>query len=74
MNEVNRTRIKEAVKLAGIALVGKLPASSQLLKRNPYAHLWERIKTTMGKSYKDCADEDVEKILEIIEWHKNNPI
>jgi len=36
--------IQEAVKIGGKALEGKLPPKSFLPKRNPYAHLYERIK------------------------------
>lgn len=74
MNVENEKRIQDAVKIAGDCLDGKLPINPFFPKRNPHAHLWERIKFHMGKSYKDCADEDVDTILEIIEIHKNNPI
>lgn len=73
MSPENCKKIQGAVKTAGADLEGKLPAKSNLLKRNPYAHLWERIKYVMGKSYKDCDDDDLEKILELIEFYRSNP-
>jgi hypothetical protein len=27
----------------------------------------------LGRSYKDCEDWEVPRILEMIEWYKNNP-
>jgi len=65
--------IRDKISEAGESLRGKLPEVSYLKVRNPYAHLYERIKSTMGKSYKDCEEIDVPRILEIVEWYKNNP-
>ncbi len=73
MSPENAKRIQAAVREVGAQLEGKLPPLPELEKRNPYAHLWKCIKTKMGKSYKECSDEDVEQILEVIEWNKNNP-
>ena len=72
MKEENKKVIQAAVKEAGLHLEGKLPDHPPLPKRNPYAHLWERVKHTMGKSYKLCGDEDVQKILETIAWYREN--
>lgn len=65
--------IQEAVKIGGKALEGKLPPKSFLPKRNPYAHLYERVKARMGKSYKDCEDWEAPEILRLIEYYSNNP-
>jgi len=65
--------IQEAVKIGGKALEGKLPAKPYLKKRNPYAHLYERVKARMGKSYKDCEDWQASEILRLIEYYSNNP-
>ena len=65
--------IQEAVRVGGDQLQGKLPPIPWLKKRNPYAHLYERIKSKMGKSYKDCDDEDAMRILELIEYYVRNP-
>lgn len=73
MNEENRKLIRDAVSEAGAVLDGQLPANANLKQRNSYAHLWERIKFTMGKSYKECEDSDIDQILEIIEYYRNNP-
>jgi len=73
MTEEYRKIIREAVALAGKDLEGKLPPHPRLKKRNPYAHLWERIQARMGRSYKDCEDWEAEKILDLIEYYRNNP-
>ncbi len=75
MSPENAKRIQEAVAKAGDFLKDKLPPHpfDGAPRRNSYAHLWKCIKTKMGKSYKECEDFDVEQILEIIEWNKNNP-
>ena len=65
--------IQNAVAEGGKALEGKLPPCPWLKKRNPYAHLYERLKSRLGKSYKDCEDSQVPEILRMIEWYKNNP-
>mgnify|MGYP001236671603 FL=1 len=65
--------IQEAVRIGGDQLKGKLPPIPWLPKRNPYAHLYERIKAKMGKSYKECDDEDAERIMELIEYYVRNP-
>ena len=73
MTKENCNLIREAVKEAGAHLEGKLPDHPGLKKRNPYAHLWERIKFHMGKSYKDCKDSDIHAILAIISHYRENP-
>jgi len=65
--------VRAAVKDAGDHLNGKLPSCKFLKKRNPYAHLYERLKFRLGRSYKDCSDDELPRILELIEWYKNNP-
>lgn len=65
--------IRMKVDEAGKHLEDKLPAHPGLTKRNPYAHLWERIRHHLGKSYKDCDEHEVPRILELIEYYKNNP-
>ena len=66
-------KIREAVTLGGKALDGRLPPKPGLINRNPYAHIWREIKQKMGKSYKDCDDEDEEKILDIVRNLVENP-
>lgn len=65
--------IQIAVKDAGDHLKGKLPPCKFLKERNSYAQLWERIKSKMGKSYKDCLDDEFDTIMNLIDWYKNNP-
>lgn len=65
--------IRAAAKGAGDHLDGKLPPCKFLKKRNSYAHIWERLKSRLGRSYKDCEDHELPRILELIEWYKNNP-
>lgn len=73
MSPENAKRVQTAVKEAGEHLTGKLPAHPGLAKRNPFAHLWERIKSTMGKSYKEGSDAEVDEILKIIKHYRDNP-
>lgn len=65
--------IRVVAKDAGDHLKGKLPPCKFLKQRNSYAHIWERLKSRLGKSYKDCDDSQVPEILRLIEWYKNNP-
>jgi hypothetical protein len=66
--------VLEAARLAGDELKGKLPPHPRHPKgRNSYAHIFERIKTKMGKSYKECDDSEAERILNIIEYCVKNP-
>lgn len=73
MNQHNCKIIQAAVKEAGDFLNGKLPMHPYLHKRNPWAHLWERIKTQMGKSYKECDDLQLDEILNIVAHCRDNP-
>ena len=66
-------RIRQAVALGGKALEGNLPKSESHSERNPYAHIWRCVKTKMGKSYKDCNDDDEQEIIEYISYLVNNP-
>ena len=66
--------ILDAARQAGDELKGRLPPHPKHPKgRNSYAHIFERIKSRMGKSYKECDDSDAQKILDIIEYYTNNP-
>lgn len=66
--------ILEAARLAGDHLKGKLPPHHMHPKgRNSYAHIFERIKSKMGRSYKDCEDWEAPRILDLIEYYTNNP-
>lgn len=65
--------IRAVAKEAGDHLKGKLPPCKFLKERNSYAHIWERLRARLGKSYKDCDDHQVSEILRMIEWYRNNP-
>lgn len=73
MSPENKKLIQAAAKEAADHLIGKLPPALGLSKRNAHAHVWERIKSKMGRSYKDCSDDQVDVILEIIAFHRANP-
>lgn len=73
MSPENTKLVQEAVKRAGKNLEGKLPQRNHLVKRNSYAHLWERIKNKFGKSYKDCDDSQLSEIIDLIDWCEKNP-
>lgn len=73
LSKENLEIVRVAAKDAGDHLDGKLPPCKFLKKRNPYAHLYERLKHRLGRSYKDCDDDELPRILELIEWYKNNP-
>jgi hypothetical protein len=66
--------ILEAAKTAGEELRGQLPPHPRHpAGRNPYAHIFERIKFRMGRSYKDCEDWEASRVLDIIEYCVKNP-
>lgn len=73
MNKENIKLIQDAVKEAGDYLKDKLPEHPNHPKRNSYAHLWREVKGKMGRTYKECNDEDVPVILETIAWFRANP-
>ena len=73
MSKPVQSLVRDAVKLAGDELKGKLPPHPHLKKRNSYAHIWERIKSRMGKSYKECDDSQAHEILDLIEYYAKNP-
>lgn len=73
LSKENVEIVRAAAKDAGDHLNGRLPPCKFLKKRNSHAHVWERLKSRFGRSYKDCNDDDLPRILEMIEWYKNNP-
>jgi len=73
LSQENIRVIREKAREAGDHLKGKLPPCQFLKERNSYAHIWERLKSRLGRSYKDCEDSEVPRILEMIEWYRNNP-
>ncbi len=65
--------IRERAREAGDHLKGRLPPCKFLKVRNSYAHIFERLKSRLGRSYRDCEDSEMPRILELIEWYRNNP-
>ena len=65
--------IRERAREAGDHLKGRLPPCKFLKARNSYAHIFERLKSRLGRSYRDCEDSEMPRILELIEWYRNNP-
>ncbi len=74
MNAKNKKIIQEAVSATGDFLKDKLPKLESHQERNPYAHLWRSIRDKMGRTYSACDDYELETILKIIAWHKENLI
>jgi hypothetical protein len=71
--EIQKLIYKAAVE-AGDELKGKLPPHYMHPKgRNSHAHVFERLRSRLGRSYKDCEDWEAEKILDLIEYYANNP-
>lgn len=73
MTPENKKRIQDAVALAGKDLERKLKPLPEIPNRNGYAHLWKAIKTKFGKTYSQCDDSQVDEILQLIEWCRQNP-
>ena len=73
LSEPVRKLIQEAARQAGDELQGKLPPKPWLPIRNSHAHIYERIRAKMGRSYKDCEDWEASRILNLIEWLVKNP-
>lgn len=74
MNEENSKLVWNFIKEAGDKLVGKLPHSRSHPKgRNPYAHVAICVKSRFGQSYKEIPDENLEQVLEYINFLVENP-
>ena len=74
MNKENKSKLWKTIQEAGDYLVNKLPEHPNHPKgRNPYAHVAICIKNKFGLSYKDIADEELQNVLNYIEFLKKNP-
>ena len=74
MNKENATKLWKMVQEAGDYLVGKLPEHPNHPKgRNPYAHVAICIKNKFKKSYRDIDDNQLNQVVEYIEYLKKNP-
>ena len=74
MNKENAIKLWKIIQEAGDYLKNQLPEHPNHPNgRNSYAHVYERIRSKFGKSYKDCDDTEAYKILGYIEWLVKNP-
>jgi len=74
MTPENASKLWKIIQEAGDYLADQLPDHPNHLKgRNSYAHVAISVKKKFNKSYKDIPDEDVNKVLEYINFLKKNP-
>ena len=71
MNEENRKYIWKHIQKTGDYLLNKLPEHPYHPNdRNPYAHVALKVKTKFGKSYKNLSDNDLNKIINYLDFIK----
>ena len=74
MHEENAKKIWQLILESGDSLKGLLPDHPNHPKgRNPYAHISLEIKNEYGCSYKDIPDDQINKLIEFIDYLKKNP-
>ena len=74
MTPDNAKKIWSMILEAGDFLKDKLPDSPNHPKgRNPYAHVALEIKRKFNSSYKDIPDENINKVIDFIDYLKKNP-
>ena len=74
MNLENAKIIWKSIQEAGDYLQDKLPSHPNHPKgRNPYAHIAICVKSRFGQSYKEIPDENLEQVLEYINFLIENP-
>ena len=74
MNKENKSKLWKTIQETGDYLANKLPEHPNHPKgRNPYAHVAICIKNKFGLSYKDIADEELQNVLNYIEFLKKKP-
>lgn len=74
MNEINAQYLWSCIQKAGDYLSDQLPSHPNHPKgRNAYAHVAICIKNKFNNSYKDIDDNQLNKVLDYIEFLKNNP-
>jgi hypothetical protein len=59
---------------AGDYLIKNMEDINDLPALNPYSFIWDMLNRELGRNYKECEDNDVPQMIEIIEEYKNNPI
>ena len=74
MNKQNANRLWKMIQEAGDFLVGQLPDHPNHPKgRNPYAHVAICKKSKFNMSYKDIPDNQINDVINYIEFLKKNP-
>ena len=74
MNETNAKYLWNCIQKAGDYLSDQLPSHPNHPKgRNAYAHVAICIKNKFNNSYKDIDDNQLNTVLDYIEFLKNNP-
>lgn len=73
LNQQNRELIIKLVGEVGEEIKDKILPTAEIPNRNAFAHIWRELKQAFGKSYKECEDTDVPRMLEIIEECRKNP-
>ena len=72
LSEENILIIKGKAREAGDFLVKN--NVTDLPAQNPYSYIWSMVNQQLGRNYKDCEDDDLDYILEIIEEYKNDAL
>ena len=71
MNSKNKKYLWSLIQSTGDFLIGKLPDHPSHPKgRNPYAHVALTIKNKFGQSYKDIPDEQLDMVINFLEFIK----
>ena len=74
MNKINTTKLWKIIQEAGDYLHGQLPDHPNHPKgRNAYAHVAICVKSKFNASYKDIPDEKFDKVVNYVEFLKDNP-
>ena len=74
MDDKNKKQLWSLIRSTGDFLLGKLPNHPNHPKgRNPYAHIAICVKSRFGQSYKEIPDENLEQVLEYINFLIENP-
>ena len=74
MNKENASKLWKMIQETGDYLLGQLPDHPNHPKgRNAYAHVAICVKNKFNLSYKDIPDEQFDKVLEYINFLKQNP-
>ena len=67
MTKLCSDMVRDIVGRAAEELKVKLLPTPEHPDRNPYAHVWRAIKEAMGKSYRECDDADLDRIIEVVD-------